>query len=57
MENNAKNHNQNRFNVVIRIKPQMKDDYNELSTEEEMSICTTKYVKINFKNRVNERLN
>jgi hypothetical protein len=43
MENNTKN-NLNRFNVVIRIKPELKDDYNELSTEEEMEVCASKMV-------------
>jgi hypothetical protein len=43
MENNIKN-TLNRFNVVIRIKPQLKDDYSEYNTDEEMQICTTKLV-------------
>lgn len=46
IENNLNSQSNSRFNVVIRIRPILGDESNELTTEEDLYQCVSKLVKI-----------
>jgi hypothetical protein len=40
----GQNNSTSRFNVVIRIRPEVGEENTEIMTEEDLSICCTKVV-------------
>ncbi len=44
MENSTNNTIPTRFNVVVRLRPELGDEKNELTTEEDLYPCVSKIV-------------
>jgi hypothetical protein len=46
--NNFKETNASRFNVVIRVRPELGDEKTDITTEDDMYPCVSKLVNINL---------
>ena len=55
---NSNNVPNSRFHVAIRVRPELGDERNELTTEDDLSICVKKVVKIllNFFSLINKSI-